>query len=105
MEFKDFVLEEGDLLDAIKLGVKSGIKAFKDKRKQQANKTVADKLLGAEGKELEVLIRQIVDDGFSIQNSLKPQKISDWLKESCTNTKQDASTERSHEKISQDFLN
>ena len=88
--FKTFVLEEGGLLDAVKHGFKVGIKAFSEKRKVQAKqkecRIVADKILSAEGKELERLMRQVVDDGFSIQHELRPQKITDWLKE-CTTTK------------------
>lgn len=79
-KFKQFILEEGDLLDAVKHGVKQGIKAFSAKRKQQESKTLAGKILNADGKELESLIRQIVNDGFSIQKDEPPQKLTDWLR-------------------------
>lgn len=88
-EFKKFVLQEGDLLDAVKVGVKAGLKAFTKKREQQQtkqeSKTLANKILDAEGKELEGLIKQIVDNKFSIKN-VQPQKSTDWLLE-CTSTK------------------
>jgi hypothetical protein len=90
MKFREFVLEEGDLLDAVKHGFKAGMKAFAKKReaqtKKQESKSLATRVLDAEGKELECLIKQIVDNGFSIQREIKPQSMTDWLKE-CTNTK------------------
>jgi hypothetical protein len=85
--FKKFVLQEGDLLDAVKIGVKAGLKAFTKKREQQTkqeSKDLTNKILDAEGKELEGLIKQIVDNKFSIKN-IQPQKTTDWLLE-CTST-------------------
>ena len=90
MRFKEFMIQEGDLLDAVKSGLKAGIETFKktreDQIKKQESKAIAAKLLGAKGKELESLIKQMVDNTFKIKNEEKPQKTTDWLLE-CTNTK------------------
>ena len=72
MRFKEFVLEEGDMIDALKHGFKTGIKAFQDKRKEQEKKTqkqkMTDAILTAEGGDLRRLIKKIVDDGYTVSN-------------------------------------
>lgn len=93
--FKEYVLEEGELLDAIKAGVSAGLKAFQkkwqDKPKKPSGKELADKAMSAEGKELSSVIKQIVDDGYILHNGKiqKPplrKRMQDWLHE-CTNIK------------------
>lgn len=96
--FKDFVLEEGPFWDAICHGVSKGMEAFKEKRAQQAKKEerpkpkdLGQKLLAAEGEELKSVIKQIVDNGFTIKQGKvqkKPTetKATDWLLE-CIRTK------------------
>lgn len=89
MKFKEFVLEEGEFFDALKHGIKTGFNAFKVKRQEQKkeSKDLRHKVLSAEGKELESLIKQIVDNKFSIQKQCaKTQKETDWLLE-CTSTR------------------
>jgi hypothetical protein len=89
-KFKEFMLEEWEFWDAIKHGFRQGVKAFNQKRTDQAKKTEAktltDKIISAEGKELESLIKQIVDNGYTIkqgqvQKPPKTQRASDWLLE------------------------
>ena len=89
MKFREFMLEEGDLLDALCHGIKTGYKAFVKKREQQAKKTEAkatqQKLLNATGKELHDLVKQAVNDKMSIDKQCGKQILAtDWLKE-CTN--------------------
>lgn len=86
------MLEEGDLLDALCHGIKTGYKAFVKKREQQAKKTEAkattqQKLLSANGSELHALVKQVVNDKMSIDKQCGKQILAtDWLKE-CTNTR------------------
>jgi hypothetical protein len=82
LRFKDFVLEEGEIWDA----VCHGVKAFKQKRKQQAKKSEAKKLgdavLNAEGADLRRLVKQIVDKGYTVKNEVvKPSRIKHMNKE------------------------
>lgn len=72
MRFKEYMLEEGEMFDALKHGVSSGIKAFKKKRVEQKKaseeKALNDKIMTAEGEDLRRLIKQIVDKGLTVQN-------------------------------------
>lgn len=109
MKFKDYVLEEGDLLDAVKHGFSAGFKAFRQKREQQAKKneakTLKDKIMSAEGKELTVLIRNMVEKDMDITAQCgKVEKSTEWLKE-CTGTKTERCSARSGKTIFQTYLN
>lgn len=91
MKFREFMLEEGDLLDALCHGIKTGYKAFVKKREQQAKKTESkvtqQKLLNATGKDLHDLVKLAVNDKMSIDKQCGKQILAtDWLKE-CTNTR------------------
>ena len=72
MRFKEYMLEEGEMFDAIKHSVKTGVKAFRKKREQQKNKSVekalTDQIMTAEGEDLRRLIKQIVDKGLTVKN-------------------------------------
>lgn len=101
-KFKEFVLSEGKFWDALCSGVKAGVKEFNKKRKEQKQpepKTLTHKILSAEGKELEALVKQIVDNGYTIRQGKvqKPPervKSTDWLLE-CTRTKKASASGRS----------
>ena len=94
--FRDYVLEEGDRLDAIVHGFKTGWKAFKGMRKQQVDRTeqqkLTDKIMSAESKDLQKLVKQVVSNGYTFKNGqvTKPlvvQRANDWLlerREPCT---------------------
>lgn len=94
-EFKEFMLKEGQFWDALKHGVAVGVKEFSKKRKELATKsemqTMTKKILDADGKELESLLKQIVEKGYTVKGgavqkpSLKARS-TDWLLE-CTRTK------------------
>lgn len=60
MGFREYLLEEGDFLDA----VRCGYRAFQKKRQEQKQtadvKAFMDKLLSAEGQDLKALIQQLV---------------------------------------------
>lgn len=93
--FEKYMLEEGEFLDAMKVGVKAGFKAFRRKREAQAKtdekRAMDRKMLDAEGAELNNLIQQIVEKGYTIRNGkvVKPspkQVLSNWLYE-CISTK------------------
>lgn len=68
LSFKQYVLEEGEVWDALCHGVKSGMKAYQQKRVEQKKHTDAHKLaqqiLNAEGSELQQLVKQIVAQGL-----------------------------------------
>ena len=70
MRFKEFVLEEGDRWDALCHAVRKGTDAYKNKRKEQKNRTEMDslteKLFASEGKELETVIKKIVEKGYTV---------------------------------------
>jgi hypothetical protein len=85
---KEYMIQEGPFWDALKHGVATGVKAYSKKRKELANKSevkiMTSKILGAEGKDLDVLLKQIVDNGYTIKNGAvqKPSllvKSTDWL--------------------------
>lgn len=94
--FKEYILEEGELWDAVKHGVSKGVKAFRQKQQQQKNKseqkTLMNQLMNAEGDELKLVIKKIVDNGYTIKGNgiekmgTKPCHVNDWLYE-CTSTK------------------
>lgn len=72
LRFKDFILEEGELWDAVCFGVNKGLKAFKHKRQEQAKKSETTKLtqqiLSAEGADIRRLVKKIVDNGYSVKD-------------------------------------
>lgn len=112
--FKEFVLEEGELFDAIKHGFTIGLKAFLEKRQEQTKEKepeiLTKKILSAEGKELDGLIKQIVNNGYTIKqgNVVKPYKVvkaTDWLMECTTNTSKESSYEKLSPRICQLFSN
>jgi putative DNA primase/helicase len=78
-------LRTGDLLPHDKKHLQSKLTACEydpnaEAKKTEA-KTIATKMLDAEGKDLEGLIKQIVNNGFTIQRHTQPQNMTDWLKE------------------------
>jgi hypothetical protein len=87
MRFREFMLEEGDMLDAIKHGVSTGVKAYKKKRSQQKKRTkqqtLTDKIMAAEGDDLKNLISQIVDNGYTVRNGKvqEPDRVKHMSKE------------------------
>ena len=91
MKFREFILEEGEFLDAVCVG----FKAFSKERKKQAKKTefqkMSDDILSAEGADLQRLVQKIVDNGYSVKNGkvVKPPKHKSVSKEifECTSTK------------------
>lgn len=95
LRFKDFMLQEGEVWDALRHGVSTGVKAYKQKRADQKKQSEADKLsqkiLSAEGKDLEQLVRQIVRQGYTLRNGkvVKPSKVKYMSQEvlECTTTR------------------
>lgn len=112
-KFKEFVLEEGQFFDAIKIGLKAGFKAFRKAREQQATadekKQISDALMNAEGEQLKTLVCKMVDKGYTIQKD-RVKKLSnrksmnDWLYE-CINTKMESLLERSNAATCQVYIN
>lgn len=106
--FKEFILEEGPLWDALCHGVKTGLEAFRSKRVEQKKpkeepkvtpKTLTQKILTAEGDDLKALVKQIVDNGYTVKQGkvTKPPLVknsTDWLLE-CTRTKRASGSARS----------
>lgn len=91
-KFKEHIIAEGKFWDALKIGVKAGVKAFNKKRAEQSkkdDKKLGSKIIDAEGKELESLIRQMVDDGYRVRRGslAKSSKggVNDWLMENRRN--------------------
>jgi hypothetical protein len=112
-QFKEFVLEEGELFDALKHGVQVGLKAFREKRQEQAKErepqALTKKILSAEGKDLESLVKKIVDNGYTIKGGqvvARPLKVgsADWLLE-CTNTRMASSYGSSKRGICRNYSN
>lgn len=72
MKFKDYMIEEGEMFDAVKHGMSSGFKAFREKRVEQKNKSDNDaltaKIVTAEGDELKQIIKQIVSKGLTVKD-------------------------------------
>jgi len=66
------MLVEGERWDALCHGFKTGVKTYKNKRQEQKAATECDKitqrLVTAEGKELEDLIKRIVKKGYVLKN-------------------------------------
>ena len=87
MRFKEFVLEEGEMFDAVKHGMSTGFKAFRAKREQQKHKTQADvltdKIMTAEGEDLRILIKQIAAKGLMVKDGKvqEPSRIKPMNKE------------------------
>jgi len=83
LKFQEFVLEEGELWDAVRVGVK----AFREKRQEQKSvtqeKKLTDKILTAEGGELRKLVKQIVDKGLTVKDGevVKPERQKTLSKE------------------------
>lgn len=93
--FKQYVIEEGELWDAVKFGLSTGLKAFSKKREQQKAKsepkTILRQMLSAEGEELKAVVKKIVDNGYTVKDGRvqKPspvKHINSWLYE-CTTTR------------------
>jgi hypothetical protein len=88
-KFKEYLLEEGEQWDAIVHGFKTGWTAYKDKRTEQKQKTIKEKvnekLLTAEGEQLKDLVKQIVSNDFRVTRNGelkdKPDKMHAWLNE------------------------
>lgn len=80
--FKEFVLEEGDVWDALCHSFSTGFKAYREKRDQQKNTTeqqkLTQKLFSAEGKELSAIIRQIVEKGYTVQQGQVINRPTRW---------------------------
>jgi len=95
LRFREFVLEEGELWDAMRVGVDTGVKAFKHKRKDQSKqsevKKLSQQIFSAEGADLRLLVKKIVDNGYSIKNGevVAPSREKLISKEvlECTRTK------------------
>lgn len=91
--FREFVLEEGEVWDALKIGVKTGMKAYRQQRTQQKTKNeqkvLMQRLMSAEGNALDTLVKQAVEQGYTVKNGevVKAAPVAagsnDWLKE-CT---------------------
>jgi recombination DNA repair RAD52 pathway protein len=87
MKFKEYMFEEGDMFDALKHSVKTGVKAFRKKREEQSKrseeKALTNQILTAEGDDLRRLIKQIVDKGLTVKNGevIKPCRIKHMNKE------------------------
>ena len=90
MRFKEYI-NEGEIWDALCHGVKTGIRAFKEKRQEQKKepgpKALLNQMVNAEGKDLESLIQKAVENGFTAHRGKlekRPiRKNSQWLLE-CT---------------------
>ena len=71
-QFKKFVLQEGEIWDAVVHGVDSGFKEFQKKRKEQKEKTeqkkLSEKIIDVDKKEIKDLVKQIVSNGYTISN-------------------------------------
>lgn len=70
LKFRDFALQEGQLWDAVRHGVRKGFKAYKDKRVDQKRKSnsLIQRIMSAEGEELKDLVKQMVDDRLTVSN-------------------------------------
>lgn len=87
--FKEFILQEGDIWDAMKHGVKQGIAAYRDVRNKQTKvekKTkLFDQLMLAKSEaEIKAVVRNIVANGCTISDGKlvdKPEaeNMNRWL--------------------------
>lgn len=90
-QFREFVVRECDLWDAMVHGVKKGYNAFKDKRKEQTKKSekkkISEKMLNAKNKDdIKDLVKSILDNGYTISNGRikevpDAQQANRWLTE------------------------
>jgi CRISPR/Cas system-associated exonuclease Cas4 (RecB family) len=100
-QFKEFMLEEGEVWDAVVHGVSSGVKAFQKKRTEQKSATekqkLSEKIIDADKKEIKDLVKKIVSNGYTIKNGQvkeapKVQDMNGWLTEWRTDRKHYTST-------------
>ena len=73
IEFREWILEEGERWDALKHAVNTGFQAYKKKRDQQKQKTekkkLLDKVMNSNGKAEEDAIDSIVRKGYTLSSN------------------------------------
>jgi hypothetical protein len=87
MQFREFVVQEGDLLKSIVFGIKQGVKKFNEKpvpppqKKVSEKKAILNQLMSATNdKELSTVVEKMIQSGLRLTATgelKKPQK--DWL--------------------------
>lgn len=95
LTFREYLLAEGDVWTAFCHGCKTGLKAYRHKRSEQKQsgekKALAEKILSAEGKDLEQLVKKIVANGYTVRNGsvVQPDKQKSFHGEilECTSTR------------------
>jgi hypothetical protein len=94
--FKEYVISEGAQWDALMHGLVTGFKAYKSKRKEQKvkdeKKELKDKVMHAEGEELQKLIARMVDKGYQLKNGEvkerpKEKTVRSWMLEGTRNVR------------------
>ena len=80
LEFREWILQEGDRWDALKYAVKKGFNAYAKKRNEQKQKTeeanLRNKVLNTKGKAEEVAIDSMVQKGYTLSSSGELSKLS-----------------------------
>lgn len=68
MRFKEYLLEEGEIWDAVRFGFQSYQRKRQEQKQKSVEKMIADKILSAEGKDLQQLVKRMVELGLTVQN-------------------------------------
>lgn len=73
LEFREWILEEGERLDALKHAVKTGFNAYNKKRQQQKKKSeekqLRDKVVNSNGKAESDAIDSIIRKGYTFSSN------------------------------------
>ncbi len=84
------LLEEGPFLDAVKVGIQTGFKAFCKEREQQKaqteEKALIKQLQTAEGPALKAVVHKLVEKDYTfrqgkVQKTSTQQRMLQWLEE------------------------
>lgn len=87
VRFRDYIaqdqLQEGEVWDALRVGFRAYKKKREEQRRVTEKKVLADKIIAAEGEDLRQLVKQLVDQGLTVQNgkAVEPSRIKKMSKE------------------------